>query len=195
MKRLFDLVLSAVLLIALSPLLLLLGLAVLLTSSGPALFRQTRVGRDFAPFTLLKFRTMTVSGTNDEMDFRGGRITGVGRFLRRTKLDELPQLWNIFVGHMSFVGPRPELPVYVEQFRSDFDELLRVRPGLTDPASLAFRNEESLLRESPDPDGTYIRDVLPRKIQLSREYLHTRTFVLDIAIIFRTTVGALRAPR
>ena len=195
MKRLFDLALSAVLLIALSPILLLIGLAVLLTSTGPAIFRQTRVGRNFALFTLLKFRTMAVGGGEDEMYFSGARITSVGRFLRRFKLDELPQLWNIFVGHMSFVGPRPELPLYVEQFRSDYEELLRVRPGLTDPASLAFRNEESLLRELPDPGATYIRDILPKKIQLSREYLHKRSLTSDIALILRTASAALRSPR
>jgi lipopolysaccharide/colanic/teichoic acid biosynthesis glycosyltransferase len=195
MKRLFDLVLSAVILVVFSPMLFVIALTVLLTSSGPAIFRQTRVGKGFQPFTLLKFRTMRIADRDHEMDFAGSRITPVGSFLRRTKLDELPQLWNIFAGHMSFVGPRPELPMYVEQFRSDYEELLKARPGLADPASLEFRNEEELLRVQPEPEAYYLRDILPRKIQLSREYLHKRTFFSDLRLILKTIVVSLRPPR
>jgi lipopolysaccharide/colanic/teichoic acid biosynthesis glycosyltransferase len=195
MKRLFDLVLSAVLLVVLSPLLFAIALAVLLTSSGPAIFRQTRVGKSFQPFTLLKFRTMRVADRDHEMDFTGSRITPVGSFLRRTKLDELPQLWNVFAGHMSFVGPRPELPMYVEQFRSDYQELLEARPGLADPASLEFRSEEELLRAQPEPESYYLRDILPRKIQLSREYLHKRTFFSDVRLIVKAVAVSLRSRR
>ena len=195
MKRLFDLVLSAVLLVVLSPILFAVAVAVLLTSSGPAIFRQTRVGRNFQPFTLLKFRTMRVADRDHEMDFAGSRITPVGSFLRRTKLDELPQLWNIFAGHMSFIGPRPELAMYVEQFRSDYEELLKARPGLADPASLEFRNEEELLRAQAEAESYYLRDILPRKIQLSREYLHKRTFFSDLQLIIKTIAVSFRSRR
>jgi lipopolysaccharide/colanic/teichoic acid biosynthesis glycosyltransferase len=195
MKRLFDGVLSAVALVLLSPLFLVIAAAIVLTSSGPAVFRQTRIGKDFAPFTLLKFRTMRESLADHEVDFAGGRITGVGGFLRRTKLDELPQLWNIFVGHMSFVGPRPELPQYVERYRADYVELLEARPGLTDPASLAFHNEPALLRAAADPERTYVEHILPQKIALSRDYLHKRSFISDLRMLSKTLAVSLRSPR
>ena len=195
MKRAFDMALAAVTLVVLSPVLVVIAAAVVMTSSGPAIFRQTRIGKDFAPFTLLKFRTMRASTSDSNMDFAGERITPVGVFLRRTKLDELPQLWNIVVGHMSFVGPRPELPQYVERFRAEYAELLRVRPGLTDPASIAFHDESEQLRGAADPETQYLSEILPQKIALSRDYLRRRSFASDLGILFRSVAVSLRAQR
>lgn len=193
MKRLFDVALAAVALVVLSPVLVVIAAAVLMTSSGPAIFRQTRIGKHSVPFTLLKFRTMRTSTSDLEMDFAGKRVTRVGAFLRRTKLDELPQLWNIVVGHMSFVGPRPELPQYVERFRAEYAELLQVRPGLTDPASIAFPDEETRLRNAGDPETAYIHTILPQKIALSRDYLRRRSLVSDLVILLRSVAVSLRA--
>ncbi|MBX3438178.1 MAG: sugar transferase, partial [Planctomycetaceae bacterium] len=159
MKRAFDITFSLLGLILLSPVFLAACALVKLTSPGPAFFMQERVGRDFRPFRILKFRTMVVDAPKQGGQLTAGRdprITPIGRWLRATKVDELPQLINVFRGDMSFVGPRPEVPRYVEKFRRDYEVLLQVRPGITDIASLKYRHEADLLGQSTDPEATYV---------------------------------------
>lgn len=196
MKRTFDLCVAAIALLVLSPALLLLGVLVAATSPGGALFRQTRIGRHGRPFTLLKFRSMSVRPGSEVGTFDAGdrtRVTAIGRLLRRSKLDELPQLWNILVGDMSFVGPRPEVPRWTEVHVDRWERVLAVRPGITDPASLEFRDEEEILAAADDPEAMYRDVILPRKLALSEAYLRNRTLRRDIGIILRT-LGALPTP-
>ncbi len=189
MKRAFDVLAATVGLVVLSPLMLCAAVAVRLSSRGPILFRQTRVGRGFREFEILKFRTMHVDAPE-----RGGpltasgdpRVTKVGALLRKTKIDELPQLINVLRGEMSLVGPRPEVPKYVEMYRDAYAELLKVRPGITDLASLKYRNESELLGQYDDPEKAYVGEILPDKIELGRRYLRERNMLMDIAIILRT---------
>jgi lipopolysaccharide/colanic/teichoic acid biosynthesis glycosyltransferase len=190
LKRLFDVLAAGVSIVVLSPLLVVVASAVRFSSPGPVIFSQERVGRNFRPFRIFKFRTMYV-----DAQARGGqltvgaydpRITPVGRLLRGTKLDELPQLWNVLRGDMSLVGPRPEVPRYVEMFRGDFAEILRVRPGITDPASLKYRCESDQLAAAGDPEAEYVRRILPDKIAISKEYLRTASLVGDAGILLRT---------
>lgn len=186
-KRLFDLVCAAAGLIVASPLLVLIALAVVGTSRGPVFFRQERIGRGFAPFRIVKFRTMYEGIDGPLVTSRGDRrVTPVGRFLRRTKLDELPQLWNVVCGDMSLVGPRPEVRRYAEMFRADYELILQARPGITDPASLKFRREELLLATASDPEAKYVSEILPQKIALAKEYVRTRSFAGDLVLILRT---------
>jgi lipopolysaccharide/colanic/teichoic acid biosynthesis glycosyltransferase len=186
-KRIFDFASALLGLIIVSPLLVIIAIAVKLSSPGPVFFRQTRVGLGFQPFRIVKFRTMREKMDGPLITARGDRrVTGVGRMLRLTKLDELPQLWNVLAGDMSLVGPRPEIPEYVEKFRRDYEEILTVRPGITDPASIEFRREENLLAQSDDPEAKYLSAILPRKLAMAREYVKTRTFLGDLILIFRT---------
>lgn len=181
--------------LAVSPLLAVAALAVKLDSRGPVIFAQQRVGRNFQPFRIYKFRTMVVDADKRGAQITAGadpRITRVGRWLRKTKLDELPQLINVVKGDMSLVGPRPEVPRYVEMFRDDYAAVLAVRPGLTDPASIEYRDESSLLAASSDPERTYVEEILPHKIKLARDYIARASFVGDIGIILRTLVRIAR---
>ena len=189
MKRLFDVVLSGAGLLILWPLMAILALLVRRGSPGPALFRQQRVGRAFRPFEILKFRSMVQDAPRLGGTITCGsdpRITPIGNFLRRTKLDELPQLINVFKGDMSLVGPRPEVPRYVEMFRTDYAEILRVRPGITDLASIRYRDEAAELGEAADPEEEYVSRVLPEKIRLAQEYVRRQSLALDLTIIFGT---------
>ncbi len=193
-KRLADLLISATGLAAVSPLLLLVALAVKLTSRGPVFFRQERVGRGGRPFLIFKFRTMV-----EDAPQRGGpitfgddpRITRVGRLLRRTKLDELPQLINVLRGEMSLVGPRPEVRRYVEMFADDYRVILQVRPGITDLASIKYRDEATVLGKVDDPESEYVGRVLPEKIRLAKEYVRRQSPLLDLGILFATLFGLL----
>ena len=185
-KRGLDIAVSGVALLLLSPLLLMIAAAVVLESGWPALFSQERVGRNFRPFTLWKFRSM-YPGTGPLVTASGDkRITRVGRFLRRTKLDELPQFWNVFRGDMSLVGPRPEVPRYIEFYHSRYERLLTIRPGLTDLATLEFRDEETQLGGSAHPEKTYLEEILPSKLSLSERYLAKNSVVGDLCILVRT---------
>ncbi|MGC3974394.1 MAG: sugar transferase [Nitrospira sp.] len=187
-KRLFDIVSSIIGLLAGIPLFLLISLLIKLDSSGPVLFRQERIGRGFIPFLICKFRTMAVQqdeGISITSD-RDARITRVGRLLRATKIDELPQLFNVLTGDMSVVGPRPEVRRYVEMFRADYEELLTIRPGMTDFASLKYRNEGALLSRAEGPEDEYIAHILPDKIRLGKVYLRQSSLLLDLSIIGRT---------
>jgi len=189
MKRVFDLVTSALALILLAPLLLLIAVMIKLDSHGPVFFRQERIGRRGLPFLILKFRSMV-----QDAPLRGGaitcgedpRITTLGRWLRKAKLDELPQLLNILKGDMSFVGPRPEVQKYVNMFREDFEQILQVRPGLTDLASLKYRDEAELLGSFENPEEAYQQQVLPDKIRLAKEYLRCSSILFDMSLIVRT---------
>ena len=168
-KRAFDILVSALALLILLPVLLLLGLLVATTSPGGAFFRQVRVGRNGNEFGLLKFRSMRPDSEAKGQITVGGRdprITAVGYFLRRSKLDELPQLINVLVGDMSIVGPRPEVPKYVALYTPEQQEVLRVRPGITSAASIAYIDENELLGRSTDPERTYVEQVMPAKLDL-----------------------------
>ncbi len=194
MKRLFDMVAAAVGLVLLSPLLLLTAVLVKVTSPGPVLFHQERIGRGGAAFSLLKFRTMVKDAPKLGGQITVGddpRVTGVGRWLRKTKLDELPQLFNVLRGDMSLVGPRPEVRRYVEMFADDYAEILRLRPGMTDLASIKYRDEAAILGQAADPEEEYVRRVLPEKIRLAREYVRRQSLLLDLIIICRTPISLL----
>jgi len=188
-KRLFDILFALVALVLLSPLLLFFALAVALTSPGGAFFRQVRVGRNGRTFRLLKFRSMRPDSEAKGQLTIGGRdprITPVGYFLRKTKLDELPQLVNVLVGDMSIVGPRPEVPRYVALYTAEQRQVLSVRPGITGMASLDYVDENELLARSSDPERTYIEQVMPAKIALDLRYVRERSLLLDLRIIAAT---------
>lgn len=189
-KRLFDLLLSASGLVVLAPVLLLVAVWIRLDSSGPALFRQERVGRAGRLFTIHKFRTMRVDGGGLGLTVgRDARITRAGEFLRRYKLDELPQLWDVLRGAMSLVGPRPDLPRYVARYPAALrDVVLSARPGITDPASLAFRNEAELLAAAADPEREYLERILPAKLQISADYVRQASLWTDLRLIGRTAL-------
>ena len=195
-KRAVDVCAAGLALLALAPLILVVALAVRLTSTGPILFRQDRVGLDGRSFRILKFRTMR-PGSGPPITAAGDdRITPVGALLRRTKLDELPQLVNVVRGDMSIVGPRPEVPVYVAGYSPAQRRVLEVRPGLTDPATLAYRDEEGLLGQVPAErrERYYASEILPRKLELNLDYLERASLWGDAALVARTLV-AIVAPR
>ncbi|WP_457445583.1 sugar transferase [Roseateles sp. P5_E4] len=192
-KRLFDVVCSALGLLILAPVLLLAAVWIKLDSPGPALFRQTRVGRFGVPFTIHKFRTMRVEPGAAITVGADPRITRSGQVLRQTKLDELPQLWDVLRGAMSLVGPRPELPRYVEFYPVELRErVLAVRPGITDPASLAFSREAELLAAADDPEREYREVVMPAKLRLSADYAASASLATDLRLIFATLARVVR---
>jgi lipopolysaccharide/colanic/teichoic acid biosynthesis glycosyltransferase len=194
LRRLLDVTVAGMLLLVLAPLLGVLALLVRAASTGPALFRQIRVGRNGRPFVLLKLRTMRADAPGPAITSGGDpRITRLGAWLRRTKLDELPQLWNVLRGDMSLVGPRPEVPHYVALYTPAQRAVLRVRPGLTDPASLAWANEAATLATFPEPHRAYADAVLPRKLALSLAYLERRSVWSDLAVVLRTVAHVARA--
>lgn len=193
-KRVFDVAIAGVALVVTAPLLALIGLAVRLTSRGPALFRQERVGRGGVPFTIHKFRTMRVAHDGALVSATGdSRVTSLGALLRRTKLDELPQLFDVVAGTMSLVGPRPEVPRYAALWPADRREvILSVRPGITDPASVVFRHEADLLAAAEDADAYYRETLLPEKSRLYVEYVENRSFWGDLRIIGATLAAVAR---
>jgi len=189
MIRTFDILLSLIALIILSPLLLVIMLIIPLDSRGPVLFRQTRAGKNGKDFRLIKFRTM-VTGAEKEGGLTVGshdrRITRAGLFLRRFKLDEIPQLINVLKGDMSLVGPRPEIRKYVEMYTDDQKKVLSVRPGITDYASIEYINENEILGRSADPEKTYIEDVMPAKIRLNMQFIEKPTLSNYFRILWKT---------
>jgi FlaA1/EpsC-like NDP-sugar epimerase/lipopolysaccharide/colanic/teichoic acid biosynthesis glycosyltransferase len=192
MKRALDLVLAAVGLVLLSPLLLAVSVAIKLFDRGPVLFKQERVGRHLEPFAMYKFRTMVVGADRMGPNLttrRDPRITPLGRFLRESKLDELPQLLNVLKGDMSFVGPRPEMRRYVEMFPDDFREILKVRPGITDLASVAYRQESALLEDGEDTESQYVRTILPDKIRLAKLSVAHASLSRDLGLMLGTLVA------
>ena len=190
-KRAFDISVSVAGLIVLLPLLLLVATAIKLDSSGPVFFSQWRVGRRFRRFGIYKFRTMIDDAFDRGLPITVGqdsRITRVGKILRKTKIDELPQLLNVLKGDMSLVGPRPEVPRYVELFRPDYEHILKVRPGLTDLASLKYSDEASILGQSANPEGDYVARLLPDKIRLAKEYIQRSSLLFDVKLIVETII-------
>ena len=188
-KRAFDVVCSGIGLIVLSPVLLVIAALVKCSDFGPVCYRQQRVGRDEEPFWIWKFRTMVVNADKLGLSVtKDGdpRITRVGRVLRKLKLDELPQLWNVFCGSMSLVGPRPEVPKYVGMYTPEQRRILRLKPGITDLATLEFRHEEELLAAAPDVDAFYREHCIPRKIELNLLYAERANLWQDFLIILRT---------
>lgn len=189
-KRLFDLLMSSLGLLVLAPCLVLIALAIKLDSSGPVFFRQERVGRHGKPFWIHKFRTMRHDPEGQGPQITVGsdqRITRVGAVLRQTKLDELPQLIDVWVGSMSLVGPRPEVPRYVAHYPEDLKrKVLSVRPGITDIASIEYRDESAVLARASDPEQAYITEVMPHKLALAASYVERASVWMDIKLILRT---------
>lgn len=187
MKRAFDIVVALVGLVLLFPLLALAALLIKFDSQGPVFFKQERIGKGFRPFWIYKFRTMRQASDGPLLTVgQDPRITRIGQFLRKTKLDELPQLINVFKGEMSLVGPRPEVREYVELFRSDYENILKVRPGVTDMASLKYQDEAKVLGQFKNPEEEYVKRVLPDKIRLAEEYVSRSSFFFDLGLILKT---------
>ena len=196
MKRLFDFVVSLLGLIVLSPLFLVIAVAIKRDSPGPVFFRQVRVGKDGRTFRIHKFRSMTVStaGNSKEITVGGdARITRTGAWIRHWKLDELPQLIDVLAGSMSVVGPRPEVPRYVALYPdAQRRVVLSVKPGITDLASIQFRHENELLARATDPEQAYREQILPEKLRLQSEYVRTRSFIGDMKILVATFAAIFR---
>ena len=189
MKRLFDIVASGLGLIVLSPLFLVIAIWIKLDSKGPIFYRQVRVGRYNRDFRIFKFRSMRVGSDKGSLVTIGGqneRITRAGCFIRKYKLDELPQLINVLIGDMSLVGPRPEVRHYVNYWTPEQMHVLDVRPGITDPASIKFLNENELLEKAENPEKYYIEVIMQEKIKLYLQYVEKQSFLYDIALIFKT---------
>lgn len=189
MKRLFDIVASACGLILLSPLFFIVSVWIKLDSIGPVFYRQVRVGRYNKDFKIFKFRTMRIGADKGSLVTIGGRdprVTRIGYYLRKFKIDELPQLINVFIGDMSLVGPRPEVRHYVNYWTPEQLHTLDVRPGITDPASIKFRNENELMESAEDPESFYINVIMQEKLKLYLEYVHNASFWYDIELIFKT---------
>ena len=185
-KRLFDVFFSTVGLVLLAPLFVMVALLIKMDSAGPVFFVQKRVGKKFRFFDLYKFRSMVpdaakkgglITADNDP------RVTKIGRFLRKTKVDELPQLWNVLKGDMSLAGPRPEVEKYVTAFQDDYKEILEIRPGITDVAALTYRDEEKVLEGKADLEEYYLHMILPEKIKLAKEYVRRVSLAYDSKII------------
>jgi len=195
MTRVFDFVVSLLGILILFPIFLVLSIAIVLSSGSPVFFKQERIGLNSKPFLLLKFRTMAkISGHGGLLTVgdRDSRITKIGYYLRKYKLDELPQLLNVLKGDMSLVGPRPEVPKYVSLYNSDQKKVLSVRPGITDLASIEYMNESELLSKSSDPEKTYIEEIMPHKLEINLRYLTNRSLITDIGVILKTVFGIIR---
>lgn len=189
MKRLFDIAASGLGLIIFSPLFLIIAIWIKLDSKGPVFYRQVRVGRYNKDFRIFKFRSMRVGADKGSLVTIGGhdpRVTRSGYFIRKFKLDELPQLINVFIGDMSLVGPRPEVRHYVDYWTQEQMHVLDVRPGITDPASIKYRNENELMENAKDPEKYYIEVIMQAKIKLYLEYVENHTFLNDLVLIFKT---------
>jgi lipopolysaccharide/colanic/teichoic acid biosynthesis glycosyltransferase len=195
-KRIFDLFVSLAGLVLLSPLFLLIAILIKRDTSGPVFFRQVRVGRRERPFRIHKFRTMATAPLAKDLQLTVGtdpRITGTGRWLRKYKIDELPQLLDVVRGKMSLVGPRPEVPKYVEHYPPNVKQVvLSVRPGITDNASIEYRDENDILAQVDDPEREYIEKVMPGKLEYYLRYVEQRSMAGDIAIILRTFGAVFR---
>jgi len=197
-KRAIDIIFSLIGLLMLLPFLPFVAIMIKLDSRGPVFYLQERVGKDFRTFVIYKFRTMMANADKQGALITSAgdkRITKVGVFLRKYKIDELPQLLNVLKGDMSFVGPRPEVGEYVKLFKSDYRKLLTVRPGITDPASLKFSNEETVLGMSKASQDIYMNRILPEKIKLSSNYIDSRTLVTDLKLILMTILKTSHSKR
>lgn len=194
-KRAFDFIMSAIGLIILSPFFLIISIMIKVDSPGPVLFKQVRVGRYERNFKILKFRTMVTDAEKKGAQItvgRDSRITRVGHFLRKSKLDELPQLINVLIGDMSLVGPRPEVPKYTQYYTKGQKRIFELRPGITDYSSIKYRDENEILALSNDPEKTYIEEIMVDKLKLNLEYLENKSLFTDIKIIFNTILKIIR---
>lgn len=186
----FDRLMAMVGLLSLWWLMLLVAICIKVKMPGPILFRQQRVGREGRLFTLVKFRTMLVNHGGNSVSVAGeSRITPLGSMLRRWKLDELPELWNVLLGDMSFVGPRPDVPGYADTLTGEDREILQLRPGITGPASMKYRNEEEILSAVENPQKYNDEVIFPDKVRINRLYLHDHSFFLDLKMIVATVLG------
>lgn len=193
-KRIFDIICSGIGIIILSPILLIISILIKKGSDGPVFFKQIRVGEKGKEFEILKFRTMVVDAEKLGRQITVGkdnRITKIGAFLRKYKLDELPQLINVFKGDMSLVGPRPEVPRYVKLYNEEQGKVLDVKPGITDLASIRYRDENDLLGKAEDPDDMYINTIMPDKLALNMEYINKSNIFFDIYIILQTIIKCI----
>jgi len=189
MTRLFDLIFSLLGLIILSPFFLIIAIWVKVTSRGPVLYKQKRIGKNGKEFRVLKFRSMYVDADKRGLLTVGGkdpRITNAGVYIRKYKLDELPQLWNVLIGQMSIVGPRPEVKKYVDMYNDEQKKILHVRPGITDLASIKYRNENEILEAQSEPERYYIEHLMPEKIELNKKFIESPTINNYFRIIFLT---------
>lgn len=194
-KRTFDIISSSIGIILLSPLLIIISIRIKVSSTGPVFFKQKRVGLNGEVFDILKYRTMVVNAEKLGKQITVGadeRITPVGVFLRKYKLDELPQLFNVLKGDMSLVGPRPEVPYYVSFYNEDQKRVLTVRPGITDLASIRYRDENEILGKVDNPEAYYISTIMPDKLNLNLEYIDKNNLFFDIYIIFKTIIKCLK---
>jgi len=196
MTRIFDVFASILGLIVLSPLFLIIAICIKLDSRGPVYYKQSRVGKNNKDFMLYKFRSMGMGSDRKGLLITVGnddaRITKMGSFLRQYKIDELPQLINVLLGDMSLVGPRPEVRRYVDMYSQNQMEVLRVRPGITDVASIEFSDENELLKKQSNPEAFYINEVMPKKLELNLQYLENRTLLSDIKVILDTIFKILK---
>jgi lipopolysaccharide/colanic/teichoic acid biosynthesis glycosyltransferase len=189
LKRLFDLMITIPMLLLVSPFFLIIALLIKLGSNGPVFYMQTRVGLNSSDFKIFKFRTMHVDADKAGLLTVGGRdprVTPIGFFLRKYKLDELPQLLNVLFGSMSLVGPRPEVRKYVDLYNAEQQKVLSVKPGITDYASIEYSEENELLAKSNDPERTYINEIMPAKLFLNQKYIAEKSLTTDIKIIWLT---------
>ncbi|MCC3356913.1 sugar transferase [Bacillus sp. REN16] len=194
-KRFFDIVVSLIGLIILSPLLLIIAILIKVDSKGPVFFKQVRVGQYEKEFKILKFRTMVVDAEKLGKQITVGmdrRITKVGYFLRKYKLDEFPQLINVLIGDMSLVGPRPEVPRYTKYYNTEQKAIFNIRPGITDYASIKYSDESELLGKAENPEKTYIEEIMVDKLRYNLEYLRNRSVIEDISIIYKTALKILK---
>jgi len=188
-KRVFDAIAAGLGLLFLFPVFIIIAVLIKIEDGGSVFFRQERVGQNWKTFRIYKFRTMVENAEKLGAQVTTGddpRITRIGRFLRKYKLDELPQLINVVKGEMSLVGPRPEVPRYAKLFKQDYDEILKVKPGITDFASIEYKDENELLRGVSDPEKVYVNKILPEKIRYYKKYIEKISFLTDFALIIRT---------
>lgn len=189
MIRFFDVLLSIILIAFLLPVFIIISILITITSGFPILFKQQRVGRYNKDFTIFKFRTMHNNSDKKGLLTIGNtdsRITAIGKFLRQYKLDELPQLFNVLIGNMSFVGPRPEVRYYVNYYTSEQQQILKVKPGITDYATIAYKNETELLKSVNNPEQFYISEILPKKIELNKKFINSPSLSNYFKILFKT---------
>lgn len=191
MKRLMDILISSILLVMLIPVFAVISILILVDGKGGIFFGQQRIGLNFKPFVIWKFRTMRPGSESSGQLTIGNsdnRITGIGSKLRKYKLDELPQLWNVLIGEMSLVGPRPEVPRYVGLYNEDQKQVLSVKPGITDYASLQYIDENQLLASAQDPEKCYREEIMPAKLQLNIDYIKRSSVIEDFLIILKTVM-------
>jgi lipopolysaccharide/colanic/teichoic acid biosynthesis glycosyltransferase len=198
LKRFTDITISLLALILLAPVFLILAVVIKLTSRGPVFYKGRRVGRGGEIFLMHKFRSMVVNADQIGTDLTphgDPRVTKVGRFLRRTKVDEIPQIIDILRGKMSLVGPRPESPLYARYYDERQKHVLSVRPGMLGPAQIKYRHEELMLKDREDPDAYYIRELMPRKLEIDLDYVENMSFLLDVSILFRSLLAVAMVSR